>query len=378
MIQKNKLVSSVICFLFVLLVIFANLANPQTARASGYITIDYPSSGSSLSGSAEVGGIVMGNTVFWIGLYLSNHGLMLTNTNCHLTAFPSYSCLWDTRQVTDGPHTIMTATTIDGITVYSQSIEVIIANGGAITPTPTPSVTPTLTVIKTTPTPESTTTPKTNIETTPAPEAETTLVPVPGRPAVAKRPGAMPTTSPSAIPTTEDLVAGSQLLVAIEYSLDQEKPLHLAKIEERISLSEQKFLLFIGKSYPDSFLMITINSQPLVMTAKADSTSNWNYILEKPLEPGQHEVLIEVNRDGQIEQSGPYPFNVARAQAGPDNPLGASLGLINPQKQALRNYLYLAAGLVGLAMLALFVYYYFKKIKKLKKSPPPLKEPSAI
>jgi len=378
MIKKNKLISSVICFLFALLVIFANLANLQTAKANGYITIDYPSSGSSLSGSAEVGGIVMGNTVSWIGLYLSDHGLMLTNTNCHLTTSPSYSCLWDTRQVTDGPHTIMTAATIDGITVYSQSIEVIIVNGGVITPTPTPSVTPTPTVIKTTPTPESTTTPESNLEPTPTPATETTAVPVPGRPDLAKIPVAMPTTSPSAAPTAEDLVAGSQLLVAIEYSLDQENPLHLAKIEGRKTISEQKFLLFIGKSYPDSFLKITINSQPLVMTAKADSTGNWNYILEKPLEPGRHEVFIEVNRDGQIERSGPYPFNIARAQAGADNPLGASLDLVDPQKQALKNYLYLAAGLVGLAILALFGYYYFQKIKKLRKAQPPLKEPSVI
>jgi hypothetical protein len=110
---------------------------------------------------------------------------------------------------------------------------------------------------------------------------------------------------------------------------------------------------------------LTIDSQPLVLSAKADDSGNWTYTLEQPLEPGKHEAYVEVNVTDKVEKSGPYPFSIARAQASADNPLGSSFNLIDPRAQEIKNYLYLAGLLVGLGLLALLITLYIKRTKKL-------------
>jgi len=365
----------------VALVLSLALLNPQSVKAQGYITITYPADGSTLTtATVEIGGIIMGAPGSWIGLYLADQGLVLTDADCHMTTSSGYVCLWVINPNLNGNHLIMTSTHLtDGSTgIFSQKINVKIANQSTIipppsSPTPTPNTT---SQSKTKITPTQTNTPAAIVQPTPTPEMTTTNVPVPGRPDLAKIPVAVPISTPSSSPTPRDMVTDSQVLTTIEFQLDREKPFHLEKIEARKTSAEQKFLLFAGKSYPESLIKITIKSQPLVMTATADAQGIWQYTLDKPLEPGKHEVYLEVNHNGQITQSGPYPFNIAQAQAGFENPTGASLNLVDPQKQALRNYLYLAAGLVGLAILVLLIFLYFKKVRKLRTASPPIKEPS--
>lgn len=173
-------------------------------------------------------------------------------------------------------------------------------------------------------------------------------------------------TPPPATDTTlsENLLENSRLITTVDFKLDQDKPLHLGKIEARLSFIGSKFLVFSGQSYPDSYPLMTINSQPLVLSAKADRDGNWTYILENPLEGGKHEVYVEVDTNGVTEKSGPYPFTIARAQASADNPTGASLDLVDPQKQALKTYLFIAGGLVGLALLIMAIYFYIKHTHK--------------
>lgn len=161
-----------------------------------------------------------------------------------------------------------------------------------------------------------------------------------------------------------DLLKNSELVTTIGFRLDQDKTLHLEKIECRINNQNQRFLVFSGHSYPLAKTTITINSQPLVLSAEADNTGNWTYILENPLEPDKHETFVEVNINEKIEKSGPYPFTIAKAQATADNPTGASLELVNPQKQALEIYLLAAGGLVGVAILILAIYFYIKQVRK--------------
>lgn len=368
----NKISRVLSKFILALFIVTLNFAIFRVALAQpDYITIDHPTGSSPpLAGTKNVGGTVM-MTTSWIGLYLfDSQALTLTNASCALTTFPSYECVWDTTQVADGQHLIKTAAVMSGITYYSPGVSVAVDNGVHILPiTPTPSKTPSKS-----PSPS----PKVSPTPTPSPSMTTTQ-PIVGRPDLSPIPVAVPVTTPSPSPTTlQEMISSSQLLATIEFKLDQDKPLHLAKIDGRQTTNYQKFLLFSGKSFADSYLKITIKSQPLVMTAKADSSGSWQYVLDKPLEPGDHEVYVEVNNNGQIVQSGPYPFAIARAQAGTDNPTGASLNLIDPQKQALKNYLYLAGGLVALAILVMVFILYFKKIKKMRAANPPIKEPSAV
>jgi hypothetical protein len=62
-----------------------------------------------------------------------------------------------------------------------------------------------------------------------------------------------------------------------------------------------------------------------------------------------------INSSGEKSTSGPFNFLIARAQASADNPTGASLQLINPTEQAYLNYLYIAVGLILMAILVLLI-----------------------
>lgn len=274
---------------------------------------------------------------------------------------------WNTGTVANGNYSLRAEAQIGDGTLRTFSPDVPVTVNNQTTP---PGGTPTPTPKTKTPTPSTNipTSQPTNTEegTVVNAEGETTQTNVGNQVQVAAEPpkSEIPTATPLPTPAPSiDLVPGSQVLARQEFNLDRDKPLYLEKIEGRTASSQEKFLLFTGKSYSDSLVTMTVNSQPLVLTAKADSSGNWTYTLEKPLEPGKHEVYIEVNRDGPTEKSGPYPFSVAKAQASADNPTGSSLELVDPQKQALKTYLYIAAGLIGLAILIIAIYFYIKHIR---------------
>lgn len=252
------------------------------------------------------------------------------------------------------------------VTTYSTKTPVYLNNPTPVTPASQP--TSKTTTAAPTSSPVLTTTPTTNQTPTIIP----TLSPQ-ATPSAQISSKASPIAIPSNLPNI-DLLSDSQVFASIEFSLFRDKPIYLEKIEGRISSDKVKFLAFQGKSYSDSLVTITINSQPLVLSTAADSSGNWTYTLEKPLESGKHEAYVEVNINETVEKTGPYPFNIAQAQATADNPTGASLDLIDPQKQAIKTYLYLAGGLVGLAILVIVIFLYFKHLKKLQASTYPAKE----
>lgn len=358
---------SKIVLIFFLLVL--NLAIFNTASGQGeYIIIESPTGGT-VHGTITVSGKVM-TQVSWIGLYLFDSSMApaLTNAICNVTTYPYYQCSWNTNQTSNGSHVIRTGTIIAGVSYYSNDVSVTVDNGGTIILPITPSPTP----------PQKTPTPSPSTPT-PTPSLTITSQPIIGRPDLSPIPVAAPVTPPPNLgPTIQELIASSQVITAINYQIDLDKPLHLERLESRQTTNQQKFLLFTGQSYVESYLKITLNSQPLVMTAKSDSSGSWQYVLDKPLEPGNHQVFVEVNNNGQVVQSGPYPFTIARAQATSDNPLGTSLTLVDPQKQMLKNYLYLAGGVVILALLVMLTILYFRKLKKMRNTKEPIKEPSAI
>lgn len=267
--------------------------------------------------------------------------------------FPNNSYqLWAEAQIYVGP---------GNITTYSDKVSVTVANQTTNPPTkPTPLPTPIITA-----TPAPTPTPQATEEGT-ATTQEGEVTQKQGAPIAAKSPQtSVPTTeAPKTFEAPKDLVTGSKVSTTISFKIFQDKTTRLEKIEGRISSDNQKFLLFSGKAAANAQVTITVNSQPLVMTAKADSAGNWTYTLEKPLEPGKHEVYVEVTSGTVTEKTGPYPFNIAKAQAGPDNPFGASLDLVDPRVAAVKNYLYAVIGAVGLAILIALIIY-LRRSKKL-------------
>lgn len=65
-----------------------------------------------------------------------------------------------------------------------------------------------------------------------------------------------------------------------------------------------------GKGLPNSFVTLYIFSTPIVITVKTDTDGNWNYIFDKELENGEHEVYVGItdNLGNVIAKSTPLPF----------------------------------------------------------------------
>jgi len=47
-----------------------------------------------------------------------------------------------------------------------------------------------------------------------------------------------------------------------------------------------------GKAIPNSFVVIFIYSEPIIVTVKTDENGNWSYVLDKNLSDGHHEVYV--------------------------------------------------------------------------------------
>jgi len=82
------------------------------------------------------------------------------------------------------------------------------------------------------------------------------------------------------------------------------KETEIYKIEriEAIALpSGQLGIKFEGRGRPISFVTLYIYSPLLVLTIRTNENGHWEYILDKPLEEGEHEVFVAVtNNSGEI------------------------------------------------------------------------------
>lgn len=67
---------------------------------------------------------------------------------------------------------------------------------------------------------------------------------------------------------------------------------------------------FKGKALPNSFATLYIFSIPVVVTVKTDSDGYWNYILDKELEDGEHQVFVAITdvKGTVVVKSEPVPF----------------------------------------------------------------------
>lgn len=359
-----------ICFLIFIGLFLANFS-PFKALSQGSITqptpqIIHPQAGSTLLGTIVIEIYIEPTVVYLMEVYaLADNSSRLFLGNAEPQGGTYYIKYWNTKSVANGNYQLWAQAKIDGgqLTTYSAKVPVIVKNTTVSPPrTPTPKPTP---APSPTPTPQETTTPEQGTATTDEGETTQNQTTDKGVPIIAATPKTeIPLATPSpTVPLEKNLLLDSRLIKTLEFKTLQDKETRLEKIENRLTPAEQGFLYFIGKTYPEANLKLTINSQPLVMTIQADNKGAWTYTLEKPLEPGRHEVYLEVTKDNLVETNGPYPFTIAKAQASPDNPTGASLALADSSSQVIKNYLYLVAGVIGLALIILLIIYLFRKQK---------------
>lgn len=95
------------------------------------------------------------------------------------------------------------------------------------------------------------------------------------------------------------------------------------KVKE-VALTEKKEVVFKGQALPNSFITLYIYSTPIIVTVKTDSNGEWQYVLDKELENGEHTIYTAtVNNSGNIiAKSSPYLFTkTAEAATLKDIPL---------------------------------------------------------
>ena len=129
-------------------------------------------------------------------------------------------------------------------------------------------------------------------------------------------------------------------------------------------MDDQQALELSGEASPESVVILYVFSEPLVLTTTADSSGQWSYTLEDPLEPGDHEAYIVVEgEDGEFVRSASFGFAVAQAEASPENPNGYSLDLTATtpdDSQVTASYL-IGVGLVIIAALIVVVRLVWRK-----------------
>lgn len=122
---------------------------------------------------------------------------------------------------------------------------------------------------------------------------------------------------------------------------------------------DKKVLKISGKASPSSVVFIYIYSDPLVLTTTTDGNGNWEYTLEDPIEPGNHEVYSVVNRgDGVYERSNPLSFVMGTAEAAQANPDGLSLRLVGnaTPAQSQKSLVFYIVGSITVLVFAIVLF----------------------
>jgi len=109
-------------------------------------------------------------------------------------------------------------------------------------------------------------------------------------------------------------VSPAKLLKSPDPRKTSPKEVDKLKIEkvDTITIAEKPALKIEGKGLPGSFILIYIYSTPIVAMVKVDQNGNWVYILDKPLEPGEHEiyVVLQDNKGEVVARSEGFYFTL--------------------------------------------------------------------
>lgn len=104
-----------------------------------------------------------------------------------------------------------------------------------------------------------------------------------------------PLNSSSADKVAYETPEKSKAPISENYQIKKVEMIDLSPGEKRIKIA--------GKGIPNSFVLIYLYSQPLILTTKVDAEGNFAYVLDKPLSEGVHRVYVAIaNNEGKIKE----------------------------------------------------------------------------
>jgi len=130
-------------------------------------------------------------------------------------------------------------------------------------------------------------------------------------------------------------------------------------VERGVDGIEPKALIS-GKALPNSFVTLYIFSTPVVITVKTDADGNWNYIFDKTLEDGEHEVYVGItNNEGKIvAKSNPISFTkTAEAFEGETETTATSQPVESVEPSLVNNEALLTIGSILVLVLGLVLIF---------------------
>jgi len=140
------------------------------------------------------------------------------------------------------------------------------------------------------------------------------------------------------------------------------------KVKE-ITLTEKKDVVFKGEALPNSFITLYIYSTPIMVTVKTDSRGEWQYVLDKELENGNHTVYTAtVNNTGNIiaKSSGFLFTKTAEAVTLRDIPTVEASTVVNKPGLLKGNILYFSIGFIFVVVILILVLIGINRKKVIK------------
>ncbi len=145
-------------------------------------------------------------------------------------------------------------------------------------------------------------------------------------------------------------------------NLQVDKKIKLEKFE-KVTKNGKDALQLGGTARPNQTVVIYIFSEPLVLVAKADDTGRWTYILEDPMEPGDHQAYVTVEGDGEAPavRSAGFGFAIATAAKTKLNPFGLSFDVQNADRKNLFYASYIGGAVIFVALALLLTLFIIRR-----------------
>lgn len=137
---------------------------------------------------------------------------------------------------------------------------------------------------------------------------------------------------------------------------------------DHVSVSDKKEVVLKGQALPNSFVTIYIYSTPIIVTVKTNNLGEWEYVMDKELEDGNHSVYVaKVNNTGNIvAKSSEFVFiKTAEAATLRDTPTTVNTSTRQPGLLEGSNmFVVILVAIAGVAMVLILVGVSYRKSKE--------------